>query len=291
MTRRAILVTFDGLPCLSVHADDFDSPLADLLAELSTSAFYFENHYIEQHGQLVLSAAGKSSDSVPESARELWIYTEEDSSARTDGVRTALWDGAGLPEDALEWVSESDFIRIHVAAQVTGETLPLFHTILLLCEALADDSTLVGLTATAGSSAKSVSMESLMWESEIRVPLWIRIPGQEAVRLQTLTTSADLVTCLQEWMSDAAVTDLNLLKPAETPPVIVVQTATAVGVRTPDFLFVRQPETEYSDEQTALYAKPEDAWNVNDVSAEYIESAERLDALCPRGLTKTSDGK
>ncbi|HAD57950.1 MAG TPA: hypothetical protein DCG12_01720, partial [Planctomycetaceae bacterium] len=145
MTRRAILVTFDGLPCLSVHADDFDSPLADLLAELSTSAFYFENHYIEQHGQLVLSAAGKSSDSVPESARELWIYTEEDSSARTDGVRTALWDGAGLPEDALEWVSESDFIRIHVAAQVTGETLPLFHTILLLCEALADDSTLVGL--------------------------------------------------------------------------------------------------------------------------------------------------
>lgn len=291
MTRRAILVTFDGLPSLSLHADDFDSQLADLLAELSTSASYFENHYLAQPHQLILSAAGKSSDSVPESIRELWICTEDDSGPSADGVRTVQWSGDELPEDGLEWVSESDFIRIHVAVSVSEETLPLFQTVLLLCEALTDDSTIIGLTGTAGTSTDSVSMESLMWESEIRVPLWIRIPGQEAARVQTLTTSADLVTCIQEWMNDVDVTDLRILKPAEAPPAIIVQTASAVGVRTPEFLFVRQPETDSADEQTALYVKPEDVWNVNDVSAEYIEAAERLDALCPRGLRETSDGK
>lgn len=271
-------------------ADDFNSPLAELLAELSTEALYFENCYLTETGRVFLSADDPVENSVPTNSREFRLAVNDVHTAPHSEIRCVSWAENGIPEDVVECIQTADFARIHVAESVNDNTLQIFHTVLLLCEALADQSTLIVISATQGMPPGSVSMESLMWESEIRVPLWIRVPGQESARLQQLVSTQDIISCVHEWLAGAGHGSLKILQPAESP-MITIRTTTAVGVRTPEFLFVRQPETEEQHEQTALYAKPEDGWNVNDVSAEYQQATETLAELCPQNLINPANKK
>ncbi|MCH2209709.1 MAG: hypothetical protein MK110_00285 [Fuerstiella sp.] len=149
------------------------------------------------------------------------------------------------------------------------------------------------VTAVGGETADCGRFESLLWEGDIRVPLWIR-DGQDTCRrvcdptgsfdvlqtmLSNLQASADEPSAVPWFDLNSEGCDSGELPPREIHLVIGDSSA----LRTEDFLFVRRQSAE-SGEKTALYGKPYDVWNVHDLSHEYPDVADELLARLPNGF-------
>lgn len=59
---------------------------------------------------------------------------------------------------------------------------------------------------------------------------------------------------------------------------LLIESSSARAIRSPSFLFVTEQEPSGSS-RPRLYAKPDDGWNVNDVSAEYLQLAQDFEQL------------
>ena len=148
-------------------------------------------------------------------------------------------------------------------------------------------------------------------ESRIHVPLWIDNGVSQACRIQSIVGSGDLLPTVTElltgievdsaldqttemaWMAEqlplsgASMSLVSLCNaPRDVPDRILKLTGDGwTARRTQGFLLVHHPLTANPAHQPAtdafstsrLYLKPDDQWNVNDVSGTYAEVAEEMD--------------
>ena len=176
------------------------------------------------------------------------------------------WFHLELPEgeDRCRWIAES----LEAAAAIQFE-----------CQR----QTLI-VTAIGGEVADHGRFESLLWEGDIRLPLWIRDRDTGCGRVSRPTGSFDvletILSCLEarETASTDQAVDLQLMfgELSESQPRSIRITGEGYeAVRTLDFLFVRSHSVEFG-EKTALYAKPQDVWNVHDLSHEFPHVVDEL---------------
>jgi len=168
-------------------------------------------------------------------------------------------------KDGLEWITAS-----LDAARTAVSTCP-------------EDTLMV--TAVGGETADCGRFESLLWEGDIRVPLWIRHGEDGCRRVSYPTGSFDVLETVLSSL-DASAEEASADRPLDLHSKgresdelsqreihLVVEHCNAV--RTQDFLFVRSQSKEFG-KKTALYGKPYDVWNVHDLSHEYPDVVDEL---------------
>ena len=150
-----------------------------------------------------------------------------------------------------------------------------------------DDELIV--TSVAGEAQTDHRFESLLWEGSIRVPLWFAQPGHLCGQVSQPTGSFDAFETLLAggWVADAlrsqsetGAVDLRSMINAPAERSIHLRHGQTDAVRSPDFFCVRVVD-EYSEISTAVYGKPNDVWNVHDLSHEYPDVAEQAFADWP----------
>ena len=180
---------------------------------------------------------------------------------------------------ALEWLhlevpAGEDWLRWIVAA---------FEVVAAAASECPEDMLIV--TATGGEAADHGRFESLLWEGVLRVPLWIGEGVNECRRVNRPTGSFDVLETVLSSLNAAAESasiarslDLRLISGGSsdvTPRSICIRFDGCEAIRTPDFFFVRS-RSEGSGKTTALYSKPNDLWNVHDLSHEFPDVADEL---------------
>ncbi len=308
MTHRVRLITLAKLPGLQSLPPE--SPLSAAFDELSAGSVVFENHYLQQQGmasilailesnkQFIGAMAGRTRACcvVPEGELR---QTLEDlpswlnaSIVQADLTRNNLL----IDNKLLSGLQEADFAWLHFDTGLSDDDADA-ATMVAATNAAKELSTepndVVLLTVLHGNAPPDVlAFESLLWEGQVHVPLWMKCSDLSPRRLQSCTGSDDvghtIVTLLQPELTSNLErpmpirSPINLLGAAASPDElrdreIVVYTETAIGLRTSNFLYARKSNGQAP--AMALYAKPEDLWNVNDVSAEYLEISDRYAAL------------
>lgn len=139
------------------------------------------------------------------------------------------------------------------------------------------------VTATAGEAEDCGRFESMLWQGAIHVPFWIAAGATTFGRQPRPTGSFDVLetvlACLGASGPDAESQPCDLRDVLSTSdPVdrtIRLIHGNRDAIRTAEFFFVRS-QSEESGEQTALYGKPHDIWNVHDVRREYPQVADEL---------------
>ena len=162
-----------------------------------------------------------------------------------------------------------------------------------ILQTIADSSAVSGsvpmiITAVDGSTVPTISdrFETDLPETSVRVPLWVCTSKNRGQRVAALTGSFDIMATLLSRLSsetldqplEAAEGPMDLMALCDNPRLsgdrsILIAHERGHAVRTNDFLFVATRQVEGLP-RYALYAKPEDVWNVNDVTHEYAEAME-----------------
>lgn len=265
MPARVVLLTFEGLPVPFAQqsgSQDSDSSAYDELAACST---VFENYYLQrQGGTFAEGEHGRNEDAAEQ-------------------LTTAFPDA-------------DQIIRIHEDCRIRTEHAKFRSAVERAKNLLTSPLDSLIVTAINGRTDEdNAEFDTLLCESRIRVPLWICRSGQEPERIQRITGSSELpdimAALLRRNDDSSTATTLpqefaNRERRDDTPERILrIDCDNAIGFRSEQFFFVRRdvsPEQSidvYAEQQSALYAKPEDVWNVNDVSAEYIDVVERFEAM------------
>ncbi|HEV8000591.1 MAG TPA: sulfatase-like hydrolase/transferase [Planctomycetaceae bacterium] len=165
--------------------------------------------------------------------------------------------------------------------------------------------TLVLITAAQGLTVHEPGVLRDEWEpaaeETVHVPLMIRgADVHRGVRRHSLTQPVDIFPTLLEWFGlqppDAGLDGRSLLAESRGDQSEPRQVAFATDggdlttVRTPNHYFVQKsvPKSAEPDSEPAqrLFAKPEDAWEVNDVAGQNPGLVEELAAECERFFGK-----
>jgi arylsulfatase A-like enzyme len=166
--------------------------------------------------------------------------------------------------------------------------------------------TLVLITAAQGLTVREPGLLRDEWEPAaeevVHVPLMIRVAGlNRSVRRQSLTQPVDIFPTLLEWFGvrrpESGLDGRSLLPDIRGDQSEERQLAFATDghalttVHTPEHYFVQQraPGAAEPDSEPArrLFAKPEDAWEVNDLSAQHPQLVDELAAECERFFGKS----
>jgi hypothetical protein len=140
--------------------------------------------------------------------------------------------------------------------------------------------------------------ESILFEGRIRVPLWASFDGRrggtesDSQRILSISGSHDVAATILAVLNEreeqsteplgedhAARSLAELVQQSAHQPdrQLKIKMHDANAIRSGRFLFVQQAsESVDSDREHALYSKPEDVWNVHDVSGQYPDVVDEL---------------
>lgn len=283
------LITFQNLPFapLAVGAS-----VQKTLNDLTEAGRLLEFFYLQDQGGESFAAE------LPDEAD---IFVESDVEAAAAELRNFL---AGA-ESASGTSDASPPTWIHVPLGIDLDDEDALSPLLAeLRQVRSIGNATVIVTAVEGTCPVDLTpFESLLWESEIRVPCWVFDGNVAQGRHQAIVGSQQLLQCLggtqpavhlrkllgrDELESDklslpAPVSaDAEAQSDEQNDELLVLQTDRVMAVRNSRFLFV-QHLADADDDQaigidppSALYVKPEDVWNVNDVRAEFLADSEAL---------------
>lgn len=184
---------------------------------------------------------------------------------------------------------------LHFDGPVDEENASSFQDVIeLASEVIRDPDDMLIITSVRGHEEfQEMEFDTLLPECRIRIPMWIRRHQSTAVRLPDVTGSFDIAAtiCRARAKCDADNASPELLPqsgadlrgdiPRRT---LRIELPGVTCLRTPQFLFVQRHSRSNGEAEPpglpekALYLKPEDVWNINDVSAEYLEATESLEA-------------
>jgi hypothetical protein len=280
------LITFQNLPFapLAVGAS-----VQKTLNDLTETGRLLEFFYLQDQGGESFAAE------LPDEAD---IFVESDIEAAAAELRNFL-SGAESASD----VSPPSWIHVPLGIDLDDEDA-LSPLLAELRQVRSIDNAIVILTAVEGTCPVNLTpFESLLWESEIRVPCWVFDGNVAQGRHQAIVGSQQLLQCvggtqpafdLRKLLSRDELESDKLSLPArvsedaeaqsdeQNDDLLVLQTDLAMAVRNSRFLFV-QHLADADDDQaigidppSALDVKPEDVWNVNDVRAEFLADSEAL---------------
>ena len=314
MPGRIRLLTFTQLPGLRTLSAE--SPLATAIDAITATSVVFENHYLQRQGPESILNFGLPGDAERHSGRETrqeFRQTTKKAKAclvlpstnsEFDSVNLPDWLNAttlgldstkppALPQNqVLAALSDADFAWLHVDTAVNATSLDIFNGAIDAIRSLstAANDTIITTALHGHQTPDDLPFESLLWEGSIRVPLWLLHSELPHRRIQCCTCGDDVGNTIrlvlnveaatQPAVASSSQTAANLLKLADTPGEVIerairIETASVKALRTNNFLFAMTSETDGAE--SALYAKPEDVWNVNDVSAEFLEITERFE--------------
>jgi len=163
------------------------------------------------------------------------------------------------------------------------------------------DQTLLAVTSPRGyplGEHRRIGGDDLYGEL-LHVPLLLRLPGGRGgpARSQRLVQPCDLYATLAEWLElptdDAPGIGQSLLPVADGEPVPLRQMAVATAsgqraIRTPAWLL---RETQASGQtRRELFAKPDDRWEVNEISSRCGDIAEQLAAAADQFQQAAASG-
>lgn len=190
-----------------------------------------------------------------------------------------------LPPDAEIPAARDSFQWLHVEVDNEVEAAHILNQFIDVQPA-NDSLTVVtfcrGVTTEVGQPFSSILPESL-----IRVPLWVSYPAGVVGATQALTGTEDLVAMVERFAGEGGLDStagnvFDLSSPFDEIPDrrMVIRSENTEALRSESFLFVRAKEVdEVSGEfVTALYSKPDDLWNLLDVSGEYPDVVRQLEA-------------
>jgi arylsulfatase A-like enzyme len=164
-------------------------------------------------------------------------------------------------------------------------------------QSASNSPTLVLLTAAQGLTVHEPGLLRDQWEQSadeiVHTPLMIRPGGlNHGIRRQSLTQPLDIFPTLLEWFGlprpESGVDGHSLLHAIRGDQSEPRQLAFAADgqrittVRTPDYYFVHKSANGDSESVPRLFAKPEDAWEVNDLAAQLPQVVEELATECAR---------
>ena len=205
---------------------------------------------------------------------------------------------------------------VHVALPAEDESAAERFTQLTQAMIAGDWSTALITPLMGNEAPDSVRFQSLCFESLIKVPLWITDTDRECSRIQAITGSFDIAATLADRFGQRATNEVgsavsrvidgdggsrhdvdsptegdtrrlhgpaSLLTAVTTPGQpsersLLIESSTARAIRSRSFLFVTEREPSGSS-RPRLYAKPDDGWNVNDVSSEYLQQTRDFEQL------------
>jgi arylsulfatase A-like enzyme len=229
---------------------------------------------------------------------------EEEGEEENDGALLEMSDSqfedllrsaAALPQGRPLRDAMTDFDRA-LARKVLGGYVALLDTGLgrlleTIEQSAASSPTLVLLTAAQGLSARDSGVLRDEWEQSadeiVHTPLMIRPAGlNHGMRRQSLTQPLDLFPTLLEWFGiegPATALEGQSLLPAirgqQSEPRRLAFGADGQSiqtVRTADHYFVQKSAEQGSEPARRLFAKPEDAWEVNDLAGQLPQLVEEL---------------
>lgn len=223
-----------------------------------------------------------------------------------------LRSASHLPAGRKERDAMTDFDRA-LTRKVLGGYLALLDTgvgrlLETIDQSASGAPTLVLITAAQGLTVHDPGVLRDEWEpaadETVHVPLMIRAAGlNRGVRRQSLTQPVDIFPTLLEWFGlerpDSGLDGRSLLAEARgeqsTPRTLAFATDgdTLRTVRTPDHYFVQKFDPNSAELHTEpsqrLFAKPEDAWEVNDLASQLPGVVEDLAAECARFFVNEGD--
>lgn len=285
------LLTFEWLP----FTDDLSAPesLYESMDALSAESVFFEKHYLQQQG---LPGILDGFAVVPSTFfLQFSTATVQPTVPIPDSFSTKAYNWADEAFSgfaaALEEIEQHPFCWMDFSGNdSTPDGLGL-GSVLPLIQALCDQDCLVFVTSLCGRNQESTRYDSTLPESLIHAPLWMLGKSITGCRSQTLTGSEDVahtIECLLHSEVDEGAGGashlLCLTDIAGTPGEggsrsVRIETADVIGLRTDEFLLTQAggiPGDGFSEPEFALYAKPEDIWNVSSVAADYHATVEQL---------------
>lgn len=293
------LITFQNLPFapLAVGAS-----VQRTLNDLTEAGLLLEFFYLQDQGGESFAAQ------LPD---ESDIFVESDLEAAAAELRNFLTgaESASGPSHPT-W--------IHVPCDIDLDDEDALSPLLAeLRQVRSIDNATVILTAVEGTCPVDLTpFESLLWESEIRVPCWVFDREVAHGRHQAIVGSQQLLQCLsgaqpavdlrkilgqgvfladESPLASPASADADTESDEQTDDLLVLQTDQAMAVRNSRFLFVQHLADADDDRAigidppSALYVKPEDVWNVNDVRAEFLADSEALQDVLLRVQSRRED--
>lgn len=129
-------------------------------------------------------------------------------------------------------------------------------------------------------------------EDIVHPPLFVRLPQSKAgERRQELVQVSDIVPTLFEWFAESNV-ESSLLPVVRNETAggrdeLIIQGTHALAIRTRDYYLVVD-EKSADPSGRALFLKPEDRWEMNDVVGQYPEQADALAAKLAPELKEVS---
>ena len=206
-----------------------------------------------------------------------------------------LRSAAALPQGRALRDAMTDFDRA-LTRKVLGGYVALLDTGLgrlleTIEQSAASAPTLVLLTAAQGLTARDSGVLRDEWEQSadeiVHTPLMIRPAGlNHGMRRQSLTQPLDLFPTLLEWFGvegPATALEGQSLLPAirgqQSEPRRLAFGADGQSiqtVRSADHYFVQKSAEQGSEPARRLFAKPEDAWEVNDLAEQMPQLVEEL---------------
>lgn len=292
------LLTFSSLSLFReqpVGTESMDSAVADLSAVVTT----FDCHLLQR----------------AEATRPLDVLGSAEQQSRLQAVMSGLTMNVVMVTESQQGRSEiPDWMNAVVqtattaqeAAELVVETFDRDNTDLMWCHVevprderwspwvasclqaarkagFEGEDEILLVTATEGEAEDCGRFESLLWQGAIHVPLWIAGGATPFGRQPQPTGSFDvletILVCLGATASDGENQACDLRRVLDTGDsdhrAIRLIHGNRDAIRTAEFFFVRS-QSEESGEQTALYGKPHDIWNVHDVRREYPQVADEL---------------
>ena len=205
----------------------------------------------------------------------------------------------GISPEKLVALQESDLVWLHCDVSAADfetdlEFATVFNEQIAFGQQLDGEvENLLFITSLNGTSETDVpAFESLLFEGLVRVPLWAKGFQVPPRRIQVISGSYDLAFTISQCLSMGAIPERGVVGESIPPTVdspldlrqlcclpvanasraLIIRTPGATAIRTEEFLFVRAASADGGmDGEVALYAKPRDVWNLNDVSAQYME--------------------
>lgn len=300
------LVTFDWLP----FTDDLSASeaLFDAMDSLSAESVFFESHYLQRQGVSGIvdgfrDAVVWHNNSVPRYSVCCFDVPGRSSlvdefAAASDQIKLEV---SATPREAsapfaeeMAVHAEDPFFWMHFVAGPDVSDGVGLDSVLPLIQQLREQQCVVLVTSLFGRQAEPTRFESRLPEALIHAPLWLVGTREDSARVGGVTGSFDIGLTIEALLTGSrtltqpeihnSAAPLDLCRPAGRPGLsvdraLLIQWSQWVALRTNEFLLVHMRSldgSESEDADSSLYAKPEDVWNVNDVSSEYHDTFEQL---------------
>lgn len=305
MTRRVRLLTFDSLP-FTTQGNGVSEGFRRTCGQLSETSVCFESHYDQCPAAMDSRTFGSGPDW--DTLRDIIHHSNLSVSARfvcdsRHETRKSMFPAwmkeivqASAVDDLMSGreacrLSDKDFVWLHVSFRdLTGDESAFENVLDATREVFhVQKPDLLFVTALNGLvGSRSDRFVSLVGEDSIRIPLWIHEPGMHGSRVHAVTGSRDVVPTMIDCLvdtknrrgSDREHGDAVSLLPAVDDCAVRfgrdlrIEADDLRAIRSDNFLFVQRNVQERLE--SALYAKPDDVWNVHDVATEYTEVVSRL---------------